>query len=127
MPAANRQNNKLIAIIASTVAAGLPLWTSSARQVNFLDYSFLLTWIVLGFIAAFFVLFFIRLNSRELIGSFTAGYIMAVIVYFVGLILLKNIIHNQFLTSLMLAIFSGMITGWTGSLAWKWIKRKKAK
>lgn len=124
MSTVNRQNYKLIAILTAALAAGLPLWTSSARRVDFLDFYFLSLWVIFGALAAFFVLFFIRLKTRDMISSFIVGYMIAVIIYFVGLIFAANVIHNQFLTSLLIAIATGAITGWIGSLSWRWIKRK---
>lgn len=124
MSTVNRQNYKLIAILTATLAAGLPLWTSSTRQVDFLDIYFLGIWLSLGTLAAFFVLFFIRLKIRDMISSFIVGYMLAVIIYFVGRILVANLIHSQFLLSLLIAIATGVLSGWFGSLCWTWIKRK---
>ncbi|MEX0646373.1 MAG: hypothetical protein WEA56_07585 [Balneolaceae bacterium] len=124
MPAANRQNYKLIAILTATLAAGLPLWTSTSRQIDFTGISFLAGWLVLGFISALFVRFFINLKTKDMISSFIVGYVLAVIVYFVGRVLLANIIHPQFLLSLVIAMIAGSVSGWLGSLFWSWIKRK---
>lgn len=121
----NRQNYKLIAILTATIAAGLPLWTSTLRQVNFLDVTFLGIWVGVGFLAAFFVLFFIPLKKGDMISSFIVGYVLAVIIYFVSRILIANIIHSQFLLSLVIAITTGALSGWFGSLFWIWIRRKK--
>lgn len=125
----SKQNYKLIAILASAIAAGLPLWTNSARMINFTDPLFLAIWLFSGVLAGCLLPLIIRLNMRDMISSFVVGYVISVIVYFVGLILLKNLFHSQFLLSLLVAIGSGILSAWIGSLIWSWIRlpRKKHK
>jgi hypothetical protein len=120
-----RQNYKLIAITIATLAAGLPLWTQTAGQINFTDTAFLLRWFGFGVLAAFITLFVANLKMRDMIGSFTVGYVISVIVYFVSRILLANLIHTQFILSLGIAIGFGILTGWTGSVIWYFIRKKK--
>lgn len=127
MDSIKKQNYKIIAILTSALAAGLPLWASSARTIDFLSPSFLTVWLFIGVVAAFLLLLFIRLKAPDMVSSFIVGYMLAVIIYFVGLILLKNLFHSQFLLSLMIAIGMGAISGWIGVLIWSWIRfpRKK--
>ncbi len=119
-----RQNYKLIAIFVSTIAAGIPLWTQTTTAVDFTEPWFLAGWISLGVAASFFTLFIINLKMRDMIGSFTIGYVLAVIIYFVSRILISNMIHSQFLLSLSLAIGIGIFSGWIGSFTWSRMKRK---
>jgi hypothetical protein len=119
-----RQNYKLIAITIATLAAGLPLWTQTAGQINFTETAFLVRWFGIGVVASFITLFVANLKMRDMIGSFTVGYVIAVIVYFVSRILLANIIHTQFILSLGIAIGFGILTGWTGSVIWYFIRKR---
>lgn len=119
-----RQNYKLIAILIATLAAGLPLWTQSVTQINFTDQLFLARWLASGVAASFFTLFIANLKMRDMIGSFTMGYSIAVIIHFVSRILLANMIHSQFILSMGIAIGFGVLSGWIGSLIWIGIRRK---
>jgi hypothetical protein len=120
-----RHNYKLIAIFIATLAAGLPLWTQTTGHINFYDYYFLAQWLSFGVVASFFSLFVVNLKMRDMIGSFTVGYTIAVIIYFVSRILIANVIHSQFINSLAIAIGFGILSGWIGSLLWLFIKKKK--
>jgi|AntRauTorckE6833_2_1112554.scaffolds.fasta_scaffold56673_1 putative flippase GtrA len=127
MLSSTKNNYKLVAIFASAIAAALPLWTQSARRIDFLDPSFIIVWILFGLLMSFFILFFISLKKNEMISSFIVGYMLAVIIYFVGTILLTNVIHGQFLIALSLAIVAGLISGWSGSMVWVFIKKRNRK
>lgn len=120
-----RQNYKLIAIFISTLAAGIPLWTQTDRAVDFTEISFLISWGLLGIIASFVTLFVVNLKSKDMISSFIIGYMLAVITYFVSRILISNMIHSQFLLSMVLAIGFGIFTGWFGTFTWGRVKKKK--
>jgi len=122
-----RQNYKLIAIFISTLAAGIPLWTQTDRAVDFTEISFLISWGLLGIIASFVTLFVVNLKSKDMISSFIIGYMLAVITYFVSRILISNMIHPQFLLSMVLAIGFGIFTGWLGVFTWSRVKKKKTK
>lgn len=122
-----RQNYKLIAIFISTLAAGIPLWTHTASAVDFTGITFLISWGFLGILASFITLFVVNLKMKDMISSFIVGYIIAVIIYFVSRILIANMIHSQFLLSLLLAIGFGILTGWFGPFLWASIKRTKRK
>ena len=125
MQESTRQNYKLISIFIATLAAGLPLWTQTAGQIDFTDTVFLAWWLAIGTFASFFTLFVANLKTRDMIGTFIIGYLTAVIIYFVSRILIANQIHSQFILSLTIAISFGILSGWIGSLAWKGVKKKK--
>lgn len=127
MLSSTKNNYKLIAIFASAIAAALPLWTQSTRRIDFLDPTFIIVWILFGLLMSFFILFFISLRKNEMISSFIVGYMLAVIIYFVGTILLTNVVHGQFLIALSLAIVAGLISGWSGSMVWVFIKKRNRK
>jgi hypothetical protein len=120
-----RQNYKLIAITISTIAAGLPLWTQTSGSIDFTDTIFLIQWFLIGLAASFVTRFVANLKTRDMVGSFTIGYVIAVVVYFVSRILLANLIHSQFILSLAIAITFGILTGSIGSLIWGSMKTKK--
>lgn len=122
-----RHNYRLITIFISTIAAGLPLWTSSARQIDFTDISFLLVWLLLGIVASFVTQFVVNLKMRDMIGCFAIGYVTAVVLHFVSTILLTSYIQSRFELSLLMAMLVGILSAWLGSLLWKGVKTKKKK
>lgn len=124
---ATRHNYKLITILISTIAAGLPLWTSSDRQIDFTEISFLLIWLLLGVVASIITQFVVNLKLRDMIGCFAIGYVTAVVVHFVSTILLTSYIQSRFELSLFMALVIGILSAWLGSLLWKGVKIKKKK
>lgn len=124
---ATRHNYRLITILISTIAAGLPLWTSSARQIDFTEISFLLIWLFLGLIASIITQFVVNLKLRDMIGCFAIGYVTAVVIHFVSTILLTSYIQSRFEFSLFMAIVTGIVAAWLGSLLWKGVKSNKKK
>ncbi|PWN07778.1 hypothetical protein [Rhodohalobacter mucosus] len=119
-----RQNYKYIGLAIATIAAGIPLWTYSGSAIDFTSYSFLAIWAAIGIAASFFSLFVINLNMRDMASSFVSGYVIAVILYFVSRILVSSMVHTQFILSLLMAIGVGLISGFSGSLIWRFIKKK---
>ncbi|MEX0945092.1 MAG: hypothetical protein WDZ38_05405 [Balneolaceae bacterium] len=122
-----RHNYRLIAIFISTIAAGLPLWTSSVRQIDFTEISFLLLWGGLGIVASFVAQFVVNLKSRDMIGCFAIGYVIAIVIHFVTSILINNFIQSRFELSLLMAIVTGSLAAWIGSMLWKGVKITKKK
>ncbi|TVR14737.1 MAG: hypothetical protein EA391_12285 [Balneolaceae bacterium] len=122
-----RHNYRLITILISMIAAGLPLWTSDIRQLDFNDINFLGLWILIGIAASFIVQFVVNLKPRDIIGSFAIGYVSAVVLHFVGTILISSYVQTRFEVTLFLAIFAGISSGWIGSLIWGGVKRNKPK
>lgn len=122
-----RHNYRLISIFISTLAAGLPLWTSDLRQIDFTNYSFLITWLIIGFIASFVVQFVVNLKPRDIIGSFAIGYVTAVVIHFVATILLTSYIQTRFELTLLMALVVGVLAGWLGTLMWRGVKTTKKK
>lgn len=119
-----RQNYKYIALTIATLAAGIPLWTYSGSSIDFLDLQFLAVWTGIGIAASFFALFIINLNRRDVLSSFISGYVIAVIIYFVSRILVSSMVHTQFILSLILAIAAGLISGLSGSMIWRFIRKR---
>lgn len=124
---ATRHNYRLITILISTIAAGLPLWTSSTRQIDFTEVSFLLIWLLLGVLASFISQFIVNLKLRDMIGCFAIGYVTAVVIHFVSTILLTSYIQSRFELSLFMAIVIGILSAWLGSILWKGVKTNKKK
>lgn len=120
-----RHNYKLISIFTSTLAAGLPLWTSSVRQIDFTDLTFILTWLLIGISVSFVTQFIVNLKMRDIIGSFAIGYVSAVVIHFVGTLLMSNYIQSRFEIILIIALLTGIVSGWGGALLWAGVKRKK--
>ncbi len=124
---ASRQNYKMIAILIATIAAGLPIWTQSLRQIDFTDPNFLMIWIAIGIVGAFTTLLFVNLKTWDMVTSFIIGYMIAVILHFIAGILILNFIHAQLAISLLISMGAGIISGITGSYIWiaiKWKTRK---
>lgn len=119
-----RQNYKYIAIAIATVAGGIPIWTYSGNAVNFVRPDFLIKWVVIGIIASFVSHFIVNLKMRDMVSSFVTGYVIAVIFYFVSRILVSNMVHTQFILSLLVAIAAGLLSGLAGSLIWSFIRKK---
>lgn len=114
----------MIAILIATIAAGLPIWTQSLRQIDFTDPNFLLLWLTIGVIASFTTLFFVNLKTWDMVTSFTTGYVIAVVLHFVGGILITNYIHAQFSVALLISMGIGVMSGFVGSFVWINIKRR---
>lgn len=121
-----RHNYRLIAIFISTIAAGLPLWTRDVRQIDFTDITFLIIWTFLGVVATFVVKFVINLKMRDLIGCFTIGYVIAIVIHFVATVLMTSYIQARFELSLLTAILVGALSAWIGSLLWKGVRSSKS-
>lgn len=110
-------------MLISTLGGGLPLWTRAPRQVDFTDISFLGVWLLVGIGTSVVSLLFINLKMRDMVGSFTIGYVVAVVTMFVSNILISNYVHGQLTLALPVAMGIGALSGAAGSLTWKWIKR----
>ena len=117
-----RHNYRLIAIFISTIAAGLPLWTRDARQIDFADISFLVTWVIIGVVASFVVKFVVNLKIRDLIGCFSIGYVIAIVIHFVATVLMTSYIQTRFELTLLTAILAGAVSAWIGSMLWRGVK-----
>lgn len=122
-----RHNYRLIAILISTIAAGLPIWTRDVRQLDFTDLTFLFSWVLLGVIASFVVKFVVNLKMRDLIGCFSIGYVIAIVIHFVSTVLMTSYIQTRFELTLLTAILTGAISAWIGSLLWRGVRATKSK
>lgn len=122
-----RHNYRLITILISTLGAGIPLWTTNRRQIDFADTEFLLTWVGIGLLASLVVRFVVNLKMRDMIGCFSIGYVIAVVLHFVSSILVDNYVQARFELSLLLAILVGALSGWLGSLMWMGLRKSNGK
>ena len=119
----SRQNYKMISILIATIAAGLPIWTRSLRQIDFTDPNFLLIWLGIGVLGSFTALLFVNLRTWDMVTSFTVGFVIATVLQFIGGILIINYIHTQFTMALLISMGIGISSGFIGSYIWKGIKR----
>lgn len=122
-----RHNYRLITILISTICAGIPLWTTNRRQIDFTDTEFLLIWIGIGLLGSLVVRFVVNLKMRDMVGCFTIGYVIAVVLHFVSSILVNNYVQSRFELSLLMAIIAGISSGWLGSLLWTGLKKSGSK
>lgn len=122
-----RHNYRLITILISTIGAGIPLWTSTRRQIDFTDTEFLLIWIGIGIFASLVVRFIVNLKMRDMVGCFAIGYVIAVVLHFVSSILINSYVQAQFELSLLISLLAGITSGWVGSLLWTGIKKSGKK
>ncbi len=122
-----RHNYRLVTIFISTFGAGLPLWTSNTRHTDFTDTGFLLLWVFIGIFASLIVRFIVNLKTRDMVGCFAIGYVIAVVIHFVSSILLSSYVHARFELSLLMALLAGITSGGLGSLLWVGIKKSGSK
>lgn len=122
-----RHNYRLITILISTIGAGIPLWATSRRQIDYTDTEFLLVWIGIGLLASLIVRFVVNLKMRDMAGCFAIGYVIAVVLHFVSSILVNNYVQARFELSLLFAIIVGALSGWLGSLLWVGLKKSGSK
>ena len=122
-----RHNYRLITILISTIGAGIPLWTSTSRHIDFTDAEFLLIWIGIGIFASLIVRFVVNLKMRDMVGCFAIGYVIAVVVHFVSSILINSYVQAQFELSLLISLIAGIISGWVGSLLWIGMRKSGSK
>ncbi|MEX2601096.1 MAG: hypothetical protein WD355_05575 [Balneolaceae bacterium] len=108
--------------MASTVAAGVPLWTATG-SIDFTSLPFLGLWLFIGVVVSFTMLFFMTLKGNDMIAAFTVGYMLAVITYFVGNILVNQNVYLNLSLALLIAALTGLLAGWSGAAIWKLIKR----
>lgn len=113
-----RHNYRLIAILIAAIGAGLPLFHRSSRQLDLLNVEFLLIWILFGVLASVIARFVVNLKPSDMIGSFAAGFVIAVVIHFVSTILLSGYIQAQFALSLLISICAGALSGAIGSIFW---------
>lgn len=119
-----RNSQKFISLVVATIAAGIPISTASAHQLNFADPLFLGQWILLGVIGSFATFLYFSIKLRDIIGTFTLGYMLAVILRFVSDILINNVTHSNLSISLMISMAVGAFSGWLGSTLWLLMRRK---
>lgn len=122
-----KHNYRLTTILISTLVAGLPLWTSNQRSIDFTETGFLLLWIGAGVLASLVSRFVVNLKMRDMISCFAIGYVIAVVIHFVSSILLSNYVHARFEISLLIAILAGIASGGLGSLLWIGVKKSGSK
>lgn len=120
-----RKNYQLTASAIAFVAAGIPISTASAWQINFFDPSFLILWVGLGLLASFGTNLIFTLKPSEMAGSFAVGYTLAVIIRFVADILINNYTRSNLSMILLVTIATGLVAGWLGSMLWKLMKRSR--
>jgi len=124
MNTATRQKYKMIATLLATMGGGLPIWTQPLRSLDYTDVSMLGIWLFSGVIFSFISLFFINLKRADMISSFVIGFIVAVVLHFVGGIMITNYVHSQLSLALLIAAGIGATSGFAGHTIWKWIRVK---
>lgn len=122
-----RHNYRLITILISSIGAGIPLWTSKTRQIDFTETEFFIIWIAIGIFASLIVRFIVNLNIRDMVGCFAIGYVIAVVIHFVSSILISSYVQSRFELSLFIALLAGITSGGLGSLLWVGIKKSGSK
>lgn len=68
---------------------------------------------------------YFSLKMRDIIGTFTLGYMLAVIIRFVADILINNISHSNLTVSLAVSVVAGATAGWLGTMMWTLIRKKR--
>lgn len=121
-----RHNYRLVAILLSTLGAGIPLWASSKRRIDFTDIEFIVMWTAIGILASFIARFVINLKMRNMVGCFAIGYVIAVVIHFVSSILVNSYVQAQFELSLFIALLTGIFSAWFGALIWTGLRKSGA-
>jgi uncharacterized membrane protein YeaQ/YmgE (transglycosylase-associated protein family) len=122
-----RHNYRLIAIAIATLAAGLMVWTQNSRQIDFTDLSFLFLWLLTGTIASFVSQFIVNLRMGDIIGSFSIGYVIAIVIHFVSGVFGSNYVQTRFELFLLIALIIGSASGWLGALIWSLLRKSGRK
>lgn len=122
-----KKNHKFISIVVATIAAGIPITTVSAHQLDLTDPSFLLIWCIMGVIGSFGTYLYFSLQKSDIIGTFIVGYVLAVILRFVTDIVVNSISHSNLSLSLFIAMGAGAFAGWAGSSLWTLLKKSRKK
>lgn len=122
-----RHNYRLIAIAISTIAAGLMVWTQNSRQIDFTDPSFLLLWLLTGTVASFVSQFIVNLRMADIVGSFSIGYVIAIVIHFVSGVFGSSYVQTRFELFLLIALLTGSASGWLGALLWSLLRKSGKK
>lgn len=123
----NKQTWKTITAICATIAAGIPLWTASYSEIQFLDSSFIAIWIGLGFAVALTITLMTTIDKNAIISATVTGFFIALAIRIVMDAITGNPVLN-FAIGAAVSISCGLVSGFAGVLVGNLIKpaRKKA-
>jgi len=113
----NTQSAKFFTTMVAAVAAGIPIWTVSYRDLNITDPSFLAIWFLIGITVTLVASLLSSMNSGELIGAITVGFTIAIIIRFLGDMFFGSPGHSNLGLGLMVAVGIGAFSSWVGSFA----------
>lgn len=122
-----KKNHKFISIVVATIAAGIPIATVPAHQLDLTDPSFLFVWCMMGVVGSFGTYLYFSLQKSDIVGTFVVGYVLAVILRFVMDIVVNSITHSNLSLSLFIAMAAGAFAGWAGSGIWTLLKKSRRK
>jgi hypothetical protein len=108
----NSQSAKLITTIVATVSAGIPIWTVSARDLNFTDPAFLAVWFLIGAFVSLLATLFSAIDSKNLIGAVTAGFTIALVIRYLADMFSGVARHSMLGAELLIAIGIGAVSAW---------------
>ncbi len=108
----NSQSAKLITTIVATVSAGIPIWTVSARDLNFTDPIFLAVWFLIGAFVTLLAALFSSIETKNLIGAVTAGFAIALVIRFLADMFFGAARHSMLGVELLIAVGIGAASAW---------------
>jgi len=121
----NKQSSKFTAIVVATIAAGIPIWTVSSRDLNMTEPSFLGVWFLIGIVVTVLAIIFTNMDTRELIGAITAGFLIAVMIRYMADMFFGSARHSLIGMELLIAAGIGACSSWIGSFTYHFQEDKK--
>jgi uncharacterized membrane protein YccC len=63
----------------------------------------------------------------DIIGSFSIGYVIAIVIHFVSGVFGSNYVQTRFELFLLIALIIGSASGWLGALIWSLLRKSGRK
>jgi len=122
----NSQTWKTITAIAATIAAGIPLWTASYRDIQFLDPTFIAIWLALGIAVVLTITLMTNISRNAIVSATVTGFFIALAIRITMDAITGNPVLN-FALGAVVSIGCGLVSGFVGVLLGNLIKPSKKK
>ncbi len=121
----NQQSSKFAATVVAAIAAGIPIWTVSSRDLSMTEPSFLGIWIAIGVFVTILAILLTKMETKDLIGAITIGFLIAVIIRYMADMFFGSARHSLIGIELLIAAGVGAFSAWIGTFAYNFQKDKK--